>query len=65
MVLLCVSHVHEFIEAIHAAEHAILNRFAMSVDLRTECKAAEKEYKATESKRKRPARHVHSYPFII
>jgi len=45
-------------EAIHAAEHAILNRFAMSADLRTECKAAEKEYKATESKRKRPARLI-------
>ena len=43
-------------EAIHAAEHAILNRFAMSSDIRTECKAAEKEYMTSESQRKRPAR---------
>ncbi|KAI0051412.1 P-loop containing nucleoside triphosphate hydrolase protein [Auriscalpium vulgare] len=45
-------------EAIHSAEHAFLNRFTMASDLRTECKAAEKEYKATESRRKRPARLV-------
>ncbi|KAG6833473.1 hypothetical protein H0H87_006045 [Tephrocybe sp. NHM501043] len=46
-------------EAIHAAQHAILNRFSMSQDLRTECKAAEKEYKAVlETKRKRPARLI-------
>ena len=44
--------------AIHAAEHAFLNRFAMAADLQTECKAPEKEYKATESRRKRPARCV-------
>jgi DEAD/DEAH box helicase domain-containing protein len=43
-------------EAIHAAQHAFLNKFALSQDLRTECKAAEKEYKASESTRKRPAR---------
>jgi Distinct helicase family with a unique C-terminal domain including a metal-binding cysteine cluster len=43
-------------EAIHAAEHAFLNRFAMGADMKTECKAAEKEYKTTESQRKRPAR---------
>jgi DEAD/DEAH box helicase domain-containing protein len=43
-------------EAIHAAEHAFLNRFAMAADMKTECKAAEKEYKTTESQRKRPAR---------
>ncbi|RDB21503.1 ATP-dependent helicase hrq1 [Hypsizygus marmoreus] len=45
-------------EAIHAAEHAFLNRFPMAQDLRTECKAAEKEYKVSESKRKRPARLI-------
>jgi DEAD/DEAH box helicase domain-containing protein len=30
----------------------------MAADLKTECKAPEKEYKATESRRKRPARYV-------
>jgi DEAD/DEAH box helicase domain-containing protein len=43
-------------EAIHAAEHAFLNRFAMAPDLGTECKAAKKEYQKTESRRKRPGR---------
>lgn len=43
-------------EAIHAAEHAFLNRFAMAADLKTECKIAEKEYKSSDSQRKRPAR---------
>ena len=43
-------------EAIHAAQHAILNRFALAADLRTECKVPEKEYKASASQRKRPAR---------
>ncbi|TFK25045.1 DEAD/H helicase [Coprinopsis marcescibilis] len=45
-------------EAIHAAEHAFLNQFPLSEDVRTECKAAEKEYKVTESSRKRPARLI-------
>ncbi|KAG5716255.1 putative ATP-dependent helicase HRQ1 [Termitomyces sp. T112] len=45
-------------EAIHAAQHAVLNRFSLAQDLRTECKTAEKEYKMTESKRKRPARLI-------
>ncbi|KAF8078143.1 P-loop containing nucleoside triphosphate hydrolase protein, partial [Lyophyllum atratum] len=45
-------------EAIHAAQHAFLNRFSMAQDVKTECKAPEKEYKAAESKRKRPARYV-------
>ena len=44
-------------EAIHAAEHAFLNRFALGADLGTECKAAEKEYKSTTTARKRPARY--------
>ncbi|KAG6869067.1 hypothetical protein C0993_003387 [Termitomyces sp. T159_Od127] len=44
-------------EAIHAAQHAILNQFSLAQDLKTECKAAEKEYKLAESKRKRPARY--------
>ena len=43
-------------EAIHAACHAFLNQFALGKELGTECKAAEKEYKVSESKRKRPAR---------
>lgn len=43
--------------AIHAAEHAFLNKFALAQDVRTECKAEEKEVKIEkESKRKRPAR---------
>lgn len=46
-------------EAIHSASHAWMNRFALSPDLRTECKAAEKEYTDVESSRKRPARCVH------
>ncbi|KAJ3559889.1 hypothetical protein NM688_g67 [Phlebia brevispora] len=45
-------------EAIHAAEHAFLNRFTLADDMGTECKAAEKEYKSTETKRKRPARLI-------
>ena len=43
-------------EGIHAAEHAFLNRFALADDMGTECKVAEKEYKSTETNRKRPAR---------
>ncbi|KAG7092162.1 hypothetical protein E1B28_008531 [Marasmius oreades] len=42
--------------AIHSASHALLNQFALSQDLRTECKAKEKEYLKKESRRKRPAR---------
>ncbi|KAF5358075.1 hypothetical protein D9756_001743 [Leucocoprinus leucothites] len=45
-------------EAIHAAQHAFLNQFPLSADLKTECKAAEKEYRVTESSRKRPARLI-------
>lgn len=52
------SHAINPAEAIHAASHAFLNQFALAKDLGTECKVAEKEYKATESKRKRPARSV-------
>lgn len=43
-------------EGIHAAQHAILNRFSMAADLQTECKVSKKEYKANQSSRKRPAR---------
>ncbi len=46
-------------EAIHAAQHAFLNRFALASDLGTECKPPEQEYKARESRRKRPARYAH------
>lgn len=45
-------------EAIHAASHAFMNRFALAADLRTECKVAEKEYMVSVSQRKRPARYV-------
>ena len=43
-------------EAIHSACHAWMNQFALAAELRTECKAAEKEYKTVASRRKRPAR---------
>jgi DEAD/DEAH box helicase domain-containing protein len=43
-------------EAIDSAQHAFLNCFALAEDLRTECKAPEKEYKLSESRRRRPAR---------
>ena len=45
-------------EAIHSAEHALLNRFGLPDDIKTECKASEKEYSETPSQRKRPARSV-------
>jgi len=45
-------------EAIHAASHAFLIQFPLSEDVKTECKAAEKEYRVTESTRKRPARLI-------
>lgn len=45
-------------EAIHAACHAILNRFDLGHHLKTECKVPEKEHMAKESRRKRPARYV-------
>ncbi|KAF8556873.1 P-loop containing nucleoside triphosphate hydrolase protein [Imleria badia] len=45
-------------EAIHSACHAWMNQFALAAELRTECKAAEKEYKVSESMRKRPARLI-------
>lgn len=44
-------------EAIHAAEHAIMNCFAMQQDIKTECKVAAKEYRRDPSERKRPARY--------
>lgn len=44
--------------AIHSAQHAVLNRFALSADLRTECKADEKERMKTPTTRTRPARLV-------
>ncbi|KAL1947966.1 hypothetical protein VTO73DRAFT_13690 [Trametes versicolor] len=49
-------------EAIHSAQHAFLNRFALSIDLKTECKPPEKEYKAAPSQRKRPARLIFYEP---
>ncbi|KAI6019639.1 DEAD H helicase [Pisolithus orientalis] len=44
--------------AIHSACHAWMNGFALGACLKTECKAAEKELKAAESRRKRPARLI-------
>ncbi|KAG1730617.1 DEAD H helicase [Suillus lakei] len=55
--LMKVKHIN-LAEAIHSASHAWMNRFALSPDLRTECKAAEKEYNKEESQRKRPARLI-------
>ncbi|KAJ7756837.1 P-loop containing nucleoside triphosphate hydrolase protein [Mycena maculata] len=43
--------------AIHSASHAVLNRFVLT-DVKTECKAPEKENKLQESSRKRPARLI-------
>ncbi|KAJ7090229.1 P-loop containing nucleoside triphosphate hydrolase protein [Mycena belliarum] len=43
--------------AIHSAEHAVLNKFVLT-DIRTECKAPEKEFKVRESTRKRPGRLI-------
>ena len=48
--------VYGFPEAIHSAQHAVLNRIQMPGGLLTECKAPTKEYKVGESKRRRPAR---------
>ncbi|THH10272.1 hypothetical protein EW145_g1433 [Phellinidium pouzarii] len=45
-------------EAIHSAEHALLNRFPMAADVKTECKVPVKEYIAADTKRKRPARLI-------
>lgn len=45
-------------EAIHAACHAILNRFDLGIHLRTECKVPQKEYQVKPSQRKRPARYT-------
>ncbi|KAF7338638.1 DEAD/H helicase [Mycena venus] len=43
--------------AIHSAAHAVLNRFVFK-DVKTECKAPEKENKQAESSRKRPGRLI-------
>ncbi|KAJ7349276.1 DEAD/H helicase [Mycena albidolilacea] len=43
--------------AIHSAAHAVLNRFVLT-DVKTECKAPEKENKQAESSRKRPGRLI-------
>ncbi|TRM57588.1 P-loop containing nucleoside triphosphate hydrolase protein [Schizophyllum amplum] len=45
-------------EAIHSAQHAFMNRFALAQDMQTECKAPEKEYMAKDNSRKRPARLI-------
>lgn len=45
-------------EGIHSAQHAILNRFSLAAELRTECKVPKKEYMAGQSSRKRPARLI-------
>ena len=48
-------------EGIHSAQHAVLSLtplYSMSStgDIRTDCKAPEKEFRVTDSKRKRPGR---------
>ncbi|KAJ7074318.1 DEAD H helicase [Mycena amicta] len=43
--------------AIHSAQHAVLNQFVLK-DIKTECKAPEKENKRAESSRRRPARLI-------
>lgn len=50
-------------EGIHSAQHAILSltplySISSAGDIRTECKAPEKEFRVSESKRKRPGRSV-------
>ncbi|KAG9101110.1 hypothetical protein FRC06_003338 [Ceratobasidium sp. 370] len=45
-------------EAIHAAQHAVLNQTHLANDMKTECKAPQKEYAKYESSRKRPARLI-------
>ncbi|KAG8678188.1 hypothetical protein FRC09_020046, partial [Ceratobasidium sp. 395] len=45
-------------EAIHAAQHAILNQTHLASDMGTECKAPQKEDAKYESSRKRPARLI-------
>lgn len=45
-------------EAIHSAQHAFLNKFALKSDLRTECKVPEKEFKVHGSSRDRPGRLI-------
>ncbi|PFH49106.1 hypothetical protein AMATHDRAFT_76387 [Amanita thiersii Skay4041] len=45
-------------EAIHAAQHALLNYYPLAQDVKTECKASKKEYKTTPSQRMRPARLI-------
>lgn len=45
-------------EGIHSAEHAVLNRFSLKTELRTECKILEKEYAEKPSSRRRPARLI-------
>ncbi|KAF8906023.1 DEAD/H helicase [Gymnopilus junonius] len=44
--------------AIHAAEHAFLNQFALSEDVKTDCRVAKEEYEDAESPAKRPPRLI-------
>ncbi|EEB07119.1 RecQ type DNA helicase Hrq1 [Schizosaccharomyces japonicus yFS275] len=50
--------------SIHAAEHALLSLMPLYIsnggnDIRTECKAGEKEFKQSDSQRRRPARLIY------
>ncbi|KAG9125889.1 hypothetical protein FRC07_005747 [Ceratobasidium sp. 392] len=45
-------------EAVHAAQHAILNQTHLASDMNTECKVPQKEHAKYESSRKRPARLI-------
>lgn len=42
--------------AIHAAEHAFLNQFALSQDVRTDCRVVKEEYQDSNAPATRPPR---------
>ncbi|KAF8964071.1 DEAD/H helicase [Flammula alnicola] len=44
--------------AIHAAEHAFLNQFVLSEDVKTDCRVAKEDYKDTDTPAKRPPRLI-------
>lgn len=45
-------------EGIHSAAHAVLNKFSLKSELKTECKVSQKEYADNPSSRRRPARLI-------
>ena len=50
--------------AIHAAEHAFLNQFALSQDVKTDCRVVKEEYVDTGTPAKRPPRSVICFPSL-